>query len=209
MNPKNGRYYTFVKPILKNKYVKNYGPLVFSLITALIFGIFAVKPTLATIVSLQKGITEQNEILDKLNKKTENLSLAKRNYREMDSAVKAKINNLLPDSPSLTCLIDTLTTLANTYDASISGLQIQPTQLNGISKCPSPEEINSKGTNPPTLEKIEFTINTQANFNKLSSILEQISQSPRLISIDSISFNKIDENSLIMSINAKAYYYKY
>ena len=112
MDPKHSRYYTFIKPIFRNKAVRTYSSLVFSILTITFFGVFALKPTLSTIVSLQKSIVEQQQLLDKVTKKADDLSLGRQNYDAIDPQVKLKLISLLPNSTTLPGLIDVIYTLA-------------------------------------------------------------------------------------------------
>ncbi|MBI2595222.1 type 4a pilus biogenesis protein PilO [Candidatus Daviesbacteria bacterium] len=197
MNPRYSRYYIFVKPIFKNKVVKSYGYFIFSLITITIFALLAIRPTLNTIVSLQKSIAEQQGILKQLDTKTANLSAGKQNLDNLDPDAKNKLSSLLPDYTSLPKLIDNLTTLAVQNEASISGLQFQPVDLLGAPKT------LSKDAKP---EEIEFTLNSQGSYENLSLFLNSIVTTNRLININSVNFNKPLDSPLSMSINAVAYF---
>jgi hypothetical protein len=54
-----GRYRVKINPIVQNKTVQSYSSLSFSLVAVIIFGIFAIKPTVQNIVDLQKQIDTQ------------------------------------------------------------------------------------------------------------------------------------------------------
>lgn len=196
MNPRYSRYYTFVRPILRNTKVRTYSGLVFSLFAIAIFSVFAIKPTVETIISLQKSINDQQRIFNQLKQKSENLSLGKENLKRINASTLTKLDNLIPTKTDPAGLIVALNNLSLANNASVSGLQLQPTQLVGSSS-----KINK---NAP-LEEIPFTINLSGSYANLVSVLNSLSSSPRLISIDSVTLNQGDLG-LIMSVNAKAYY---
>lgn len=200
MNPKFSKYYTYIKPVLKNKTVKTYSPLVFSLITIAIFSLYALRPTIATIISLQKSVVEQEEVLAKLNQKVKSLSDGRRNYQLIEEPVKDKLINLLPDSTSLPPLINDLTSIAVINSASISGVQFQPVDLDGPPNQPSTKS---------SLKEIELTANFQGNYAQLFKVLDHLSTANRLISIQSVNFSQPSDSPTVMQINAKAYYFKY
>lgn len=199
MNPHYSRYYTYIKPFLKNKAVKTYSSLVFSLIMITIFSLFAIKPTLSTIVSLQKSIKEQQQTLDSITKKGEGLSQAKSNYEALNDGVKTNLALLVPTSTSLTDLLASISNLAIFHEATISGLQVQPTMLEG-----DPIKLSKDAT----IKEINFTANFQGSYQSLSNLLDAFSQSPRLIYIQAVNFNKQSDDPLIMTVNAKGYYIK-
>lgn len=199
MNPKYSRYYTYVKPILTNKTVKTYSPIVFSIITITIFALYAIRPTVKTILSLQKSIYEQNQILTQISQKSKSLSEGRKNYQQIDPQTKQKLTFLLPDSTNVPKLIENIYSLARTRQATVSGLQIQPVDLDG------PPTSLSK--NAP-LKEIEFNLNIQGSFKQTYDFLSELQNQSRLISIQSVTMNKPQDGSLIMTINAKAYYFK-
>lgn len=199
MNPQYSRYYTYIKPILKNKIVRTYSSLIFSLITVTIFSLFAIKPTLSTIISLQKSIIEQQQVLDKITTKVEGLSQGRKNYEAIDQKAKVNLISLMPNSTQLPNLIDTISSLAINYQASISGVQIQPIDLEGPPSIISKEAI---------IKEIDFTFNTRGSYQQMVGLLNSLAQLNRLINIQSVNFNKPIEGPLIMTVNAKAYFFK-
>lgn len=199
MNPKTTRYFTYIRPIIRSKFARAYSSLIFSLITVAIFSFYALRPTITTILSLQKSINEQNQVLTKLQEKVNNLSQGKRNFENIDSNIKTKLENLIPSDPALDSLINTLVFAANTADASISGLQLEAVQLENPKTQPT--------KNAPILP-LGFTINTKGGFANQMKLLTNLKRSDRLITIDTIRFSQPVDSSLIMSISGKAYYLK-
>lgn len=199
MNPQYSRYYNYIKPFIRNRAVRVYSSVIFSLISITIFGLFAIKPTLATIVSLQKSIEQQQQILDTLNTNSLNLAQGKKNYDNLDPQFVSKLDNLLPNSTSLPNLIDSLESLAQSHQASISGLQFQPTELIGTPMTLAKEA---------SLKEIDFTINVQGSFSQLTNFLSALEKARRLITVSSVNFGKSEDGPLVLSINAKAYFLK-
>lgn len=192
------RYFTYVKPVTKLPIVKNYGPTIFSLLTITILVFFAIKPTVETILVLQKKLADSNEVLQKITQKANNLSLGKENYDNLDQTVKGNILALIPDTVSLRSIIQSLEQAALRNEASVSALQIQPL----IVETKSSNQISS-------VAEISFIYNTEGSYENLVALLQELKISNRLISIDSLSMAKTNEgSSLIMSLTGKAYYLK-
>ncbi len=199
MRPQFSRYYTYIRPILKNKVVKTYSSLFFSLMMVTIFSIFAIKPTLTTIVALQKSINEQEQLLAQINEKGRNLEQGKRNYDQIDPDTKLTLLELIPNSTSLPSLIDNLSALAESFEASMSGIQIQPVALEGTP---------GKLTKVAALREIDFTLSIQGSYIQLNDFLDALYRINRLINIQTISFSKQADGGITMTINAKAQYIK-
>jgi Tfp pilus assembly protein PilO len=200
MDKQFNRYYTHIKPIMRNKYVKTYSGLVFTIVTIIVFSIFAIRPTITTILSLQVSIQEQQKTLDQLKQKIDNLNLGKNNLQNIDPTVRTKTKTLVPDAPNLPDLLNDLSIAALNQQASVSGIQFQPSDL---------QKPPTKSTNTYTLQEIEFTLSAQGSYTELIKVLENLSKTNRLIKIDLVNFSKPEDSALRMSVNGKAYYYKY
>lgn len=196
MNPYYSRYYTFIKPILRNKQVQNYSSISFSLMLIIIFVIFAIKPTLETIVSLGRSITQQKQIYQQLLKKADNLSLGKKNYQALEETTRTKMEELIPDKADVTQLLAALNSAALASSASISGIQIQPVELTQA----SPQSSGDKK------EEILFAFNLTGTYDQAINFLNSLKSSPRLISIKSVAFGKKEADQLlVVTINGIAY----
>ena len=192
------RYFTYIKPVTRLPIVKTYGTTIFTLIVIIIFIFFAIKPTVETILVLQKKLTETSDVLDKVNKKAEDLSLGKQNYDNLDNDIKTRIFSSIPDTVQLKSVTQTLEQTANLHEASVSALQIQPIV------------IDTKSNNiVGTLAEVDFTFNVEGGYANLIALLQDLKVSSRLISVDNLSLSKLSDGSgLIMSITGKAYYIK-
>lgn len=199
MNPKTGRYFTYIRPIIHNKFAVTYSPLIFSLITIGIFSYYAIRPTIQTILSLQKSIDEQTSVLNRLQEKVGKLAEGKQNYENINPDVKEKLENLVPDNPSLPQIINSLSYIGEQSEASISGLQFQSVTLE------NQKNIISKDA---PVNQVDFTLNTQGSFANLMKFLTSIKRADRLITIKTINFAQPADGSLIMSITGMAYYLK-
>mgnify|MGYP001562413985 FL=1 len=200
MTPKSTkyfRYYTYIEPIIKNPLIKTYGYAIFTMVMTAIFILFAIKPTLETIVVLQKKLTTQKETLKKIDKKISDLGTAQTNYKNINPDSKSKVILSVPANADLANLIRNLesTTLGTT--ASISALQFQPLVIN------RKEEFSNK------LQEISFTFNIEGSYDTLKSVLQNLYGSTRLFTVESLSFNKVATgNILLMNITGKAYFIK-
>src|SRR5258708_767562 len=208
----SSRYTTKLSPILKNKTVSTYSPTVFSLITIIIFAVFAIHPTIKTILSLQKTIDDQTKTLNSLKAKSQSLATAINNYNSLPDDTKIKLFTLLPNATNVTCLLSDLTNMAGSAQSSIVGVQVQLVELNKASKClidnQDLESYRQNVSATVNLKELSFTLNSQANFSQLTSFLYLFNNSTRLINIESANFNKTADNSLTLIINGKAFFFK-
>lgn len=159
---------------------------------------FAIRPTFATILVLQKKLADENLVLQKVTQKTKDLSLGKKNYDNLDQNIKERISAAIPDTVSLKSVVATLEQTARIHEASVSALQIQPLVID----TKTDQKVG-------VLSEISFIFNTEGDYINLVAILQDLKNSSRLISIDSLSMSKASEGKqLIMSLSGKAYYLK-
>lgn len=192
------RYFTYIKPFAKLPIVKNYGPSIFSLLTMSILIFFAVKPTVETILVLQKKLADSNEVLQKITRKANDLSLGKSNYDNLDQTIKDTIYSKIPDTVSLKSVTGALEQAAKAHAASVSALQIQPFAIDA-------KENSQVGA----VTEISFIFNAEGSYNNLTALLQDLKTSNRLISIDNLSLSATSDSTvLVMSLSGKAYYLK-
>ncbi len=196
MNNRYNRYYTFIRPILRNRTVRTYSTLAFNLIAIAIFLVFAIEPTVSTILSLEKSSQQHQQVLNGVNTKAAPLSEGKQNLQKIPQQTITTLNTLLPDKTALTTLTDSLNQAAIDNQASISGIEVQPTLLIG-----DPIKLSTN----PKVQEVDFTFNMVGPYQALLATLDSLSNTSRLISIDSLNFNQ-SEGTLVLSVNGKAYY---
>ncbi len=193
------RYFTYIRPLTRLPIVKNYGPIIFSLVTISILVFFAIKPTVETILVLQKKLADSNELLQKVTQKVNDLSLGKENYDRLDQTVKDKLSGLIPNTISLKSAIQALEQTAKVNEASISALQIQPLVLD------TKTDTNQVGL----INEVSFVFNIEGDYKNLIALLQSLKTSSRLISIDRVSLSKAsDGTTLVISLSGKAFYLK-
>jgi Tfp pilus assembly protein PilO len=191
------RYYTYIKPVTKIPIVKTYGSIIFTFLVIIIFIFYAIKPTIETILVLQKKLTDSTTVLEQVNLKARNLSQGRTNLESMELSTRSKISQLIPDTVSLKSVVQNLEQTAISHQASISALQFQPLLID--------TKDNDK---PGALTPINFTFNVAGEYKNIILMLEDLKKSSRLISIDSLSITRSEDSALIMSLIGKAYYIK-
>lgn len=194
--PKYSRYYTYIKPVVQNKFVKSSASHIFSLIAVIVFTVFAIRPTISTILNLQKSIQNSRETLAALDTKAKNLAEGRRNLDNLDDATKQKINTLLPKDAALATLINSLQNSSDNQ-ATVSALQIQPFTV---------FDLTAPASSMLKQDEIKFSYNAQGSYKQLLSIIYNLRRSPRLVTIDNLVIGKQGNDPLTLSITGRAYF---
>lgn len=195
MNKLYSRYYTYIKPVIGNKFVRSSYPFIFNFIAITIFVVFAIRPTITTILNLQKNIEESGKVLDTLNQKAENLVAGKRNLESIPAEKKVKINLALPQKADVTTLI---TSLKISSSGSDSAIQIQPLTIINTTADQEKSKFN--------LSEVMFSYNEQGSYPQLMSTLHNLNESLRLITITNTMLNKQSDKPPVLLITGKAYF---
>ncbi len=196
MNFSKSKYYVYIKPVIKNPIIRTYSGFFFSVIAIVFFSVFAIRPTISTILSLQKDINTQQKILNDLSTKSANLEVGVQNYDKIDPKTLSTLNSLVPSKIALTGLINELNTLASQNQASISGLQFQPFDI---------ENSQPPTTNEAELKEVSFTFNVTGPYEGIVNVLNSLNKGKYLIIVESVSFNS-GESGISMIISAKTLY---
>ncbi len=192
------RYYTYIRPVIENPIVKSFAPYIFSLITIAVMLVFALKPTISTILNLQKTLNQNTEVLKQLENKSKTLTEAKNNLDALGAKTREKIDTAIPPKPAVTSLLYSLQNLTPT-GATVSALEVQPITIFDASNVNQPKT---------TLGEIDFTYNIEGDFNQALTVLDNFNKSQSILTITNLSLSKQPDKPLFVSISGKSYYLK-
>lgn len=199
---KYGRYYAYIEPIVSDPLVRGYFNLVASFLLMAFFLVFALSPTINTILTLQKKITEQRRIVKALDQKIANLVTAQANYSQIESSLPILLA-ALPERPTPQTIIFEITAMASSSGLVLSGLQFQNLPLSADSIATAVQTQKKPGA-----LKIAFTLNLSGTADKVHDFLTKIENLPRQIHIIGLGMAKDQKNPKINSsnISAEGYY---
>lgn len=191
------RYYTYIKPIFKIKALQLYGSYTLTIIAAAFFIYFAIKPTIETILVLQKELSDSELVLAQITKKSEDVALASKNYSLLEPSIKQKINTAVPNQPEIKSIILNLERAALVAQASVSAIQLEPVTIS-----PTSQTASESAT-------VVFNFNTEGSYESLLRVLSELASSPRILSIDNLIMNKTtNTGAIVMSVKGRAVYLK-
>lgn len=185
-----------INPFVRSTHATAYTMAIISLFTVSFFGMFAVRPTLRTIVELNRQITDSKTVSENLQKKIDTIVVAQEEYQLVKPFIEA-VNQALPDEPNLTSLLTQLNGLISNTDATISALQIQPVTY-----------FATNSSSQPTL--INFSLALTGTYAQLYATLDKILTMRRTFTAESIEFvpEETDTATLKISLRLNSYYLK-
>ncbi len=187
--------YKKLSPIISSKKTASYFSLTLSLFTLSFFGLFAVRPTLITAVSLIKKVSDLRQLYIDYENKIGSLIRAQTEYEQVRDDLFL-IDEALPTNSSFSKLAKTVEKYAVQENFLINQFQIDPVPISN----PSPAG---------KLYDFGFTLVGTGNYTSISSFLNHLVNTRRIVNIKSLEFAQAGgtaSSMLRLSLKASTYY---
>lgn len=156
-----------INPFVKSKHATAYSMVILSIFTIAFFGMFAIRPTLKTIVELKRQIEDNKQLDETLRKKIDSLVTAQEEYQFIKDFIPA-INEALPEQPNIAKVLTKIEDLAAENQATISALQIQSISFQNV-----PSGNNKKASTAiPQPTSIDVSLKMAGSYQQLISFLQ-------------------------------------
>ncbi len=206
------KYYQSLEPILSKPKSRAYTTIVFSFLAISLFGWYAIRPTIQTIIVLKREISDKIEINKKMEDKITALIEAQANYQEVESLLPA-VDQALPIIPDAVPLLIQLRNLASMSGTLITTVQLPSVPLTGQEPGPG------TGKTPANKHQLyDVAIAVQGSYQNIRTFLEGITSMRRIVSVDSVTVTPISagfvgtesaipsSRLLQLALKLKAYY---
>lgn len=188
------KYYKDILPYLKKQKNQEYFMVILTLGAAIFFALFAINPTLSTIVKLRKEIEDSKFVESALTKKVNNLSSLSTQYSEIQSDIPI-ILDAIPEQPQAPTLVGQIQTIAQTSSVSIEVLDVSEVGLT--------EEGASESS------KFSFNLTATSTYENLKKFISDLVSMQRIVSLEKITLTKnTDSESLQLDLQGTAYFKK-
>lgn len=179
---------------------KTYGTVTVSLATTIFFVIFAIRPTLLTIVSLKRQVSDLKRIDEQIKEKIDVLSRLSFAYRSIE-----------PDMPIIEAAVPTrthLSQLITSLNSATSGSLVELSRLT-INNTPLTSSVPETSIKliKPQLETIAFTVTYLGQYEDLLTTLENLNRLDRLALVDEFSLNPESDKSdrLVLTVKGRVF----
>ncbi|MEK7168751.1 MAG: type 4a pilus biogenesis protein PilO [Patescibacteria group bacterium] len=165
--------------------LKIYLELMLSLGTIIVFAIFAIKPTIITIVDINNEIKAKEETIEKLQNKLVDLQTANSILKNEAQNLKL-IDEAVPNSASLELVAKQIESLVSSNSINLTSL--------------TSSDVKIKGQEEKTENELLVSFSVNGDYQNLFAFLQSIENMRRPFKIDSLIFNiskSVDEKKLI------------
>ncbi len=169
--------------------------IILTLFALSFFGIFAINPTLTTIVNLKRQLADANLAVSNLQVKIQNIELLQQKYTALSPDLNV-ILSAIPTSPSAPTLFGKIQSFAKNNQVTIQALEVKHVGL-----------ISRNGDRMVS-SSFPFSLTASGSYTNLEQFLTGLTSIDRIITINSISLGRdtLNPNVLQLTVNAKAYY---
>ncbi len=191
------RYYQKLTELAKKPNARNYVTAIFTLLSVSLFGWYAIRPTLQTILFLRREIRDLTKVNDQMEQKIATLIEAQNALQAVQQDLPL-VAQALPQSPEVLNIVLQLRNLAQSSGASIAAIQVSQTPL--APKTPSDSSTSqtpSQGTagapvaavkrTERTVTAVPISVTLGGNYETTRSFLTGILSLRRMLTIDQVN----------------------
>src|SRR3989344_3532399 len=143
------------------------------------FAFFAIKPTVSTILKLQKELSDSQFVFDQLEIKIKNLTTLRKQYSNLQDDLSI-VTSVITIQPDVHLLFAQIQSIAQTSNIAIKKLQNSEVEV----------LRNDKSVNK-NYYSYSFTIGGSGSFENILRFVQMLTNMERAINIDTFSINNI------------------
>jgi Tfp pilus assembly protein PilO len=188
------KYYRSLEPMLGKPKTKRYSTVIFFFLVVALFGWYAIKPTVQTILYLRREIVDKKVVNIQMDEKI-NALIEAQGVLENIQPYMGVITNAVPINPQAVDIAAQVKNLAQTTQASLSGIQ--------IGSVPILTETPGNAATSPIVKHIAIPVvlSVDGPYGVLASFMDGLVAMQRIVTIDSISFTPSKTSALQSSAN--------
>ncbi len=168
--------------------------IMLTLVALSFFGIFAINPTVSTIVRLQKEVSDSEFVYNQLDSKIKNLSELRKQYASLQNDLPI-ITDSIPTEPNVHLLFAQIQTVARDSNVKIKKLQNSEVEVLKNDKSSSKQYYS-----------YSFSIVGDGTFQNINNFTQSIANMQRITDIDVFSITSRENQSLGFDIQGVAFF---
>lgn len=192
------RYYQSLEGVTAKPKTRAYTTAIFSFLAISLFGWYAIRPTIQTILFLQKEIEDNKLINLQMEEKIGKLIEAHATYQSVEDDIPY-LPQAIPPAPEALIALGQIRNIAIIRGASISAITSSAAPLLSHEQTAPNKAAISKGVSNRKIKSVQLSVTVVGTYEMLQNIIEDIVTLRRIITIDSLSFtpNRESEQQLI------------
>jgi len=180
-----------IRPYLEESEKKSHTILGMTLFSLIVFGAFAIRPSLVTISQLRQEVKKARGAKTFLDQKIDHLSQAQVNYQIALEDVKL-VDRALPPEPSVPAILETLSLAAGKNSVSLE------------------ETTLEKVLGETGLKTLPFTVRVAGELENINKFITELEKGIRQMDVQKVKMSRRGENleHLVAEIELVTHYYE-
>lgn len=195
------RYYQSIEGLAAKPRTRAYTTAIFSFLAVSLFGWYAIRPTIQTILYLQKEIEDNRLVNTQMEEKIGKLIEAHATYQSVQENLPY-LAQALPPVPEALTAIGQIRNIAIIRGASISAITSSAAPLLSKEQTSPNKPTSLKGILNRKVNSIQLSVVLQGTFDSLQGIIEDILSMRRIITIVTLSITPDRETEQKFSIGS-------
>ena len=176
------RYFPTLPYLTPERSQKFFG-IILTLAALSFFGIFAISPTISTILKLKKELSDSELVFSKLETKIKNLSALRTQYSNLQDNLTT-VTNAITLQPNVALLFAQIQSITQTSDIKITKLQNSEVEI-----------LKNNKPNDKKYYSYTFSAAGTGSFENILSFVSNITNMQRIINIDVLTINNVTEKN--------------
>lgn len=185
----------------KEEKAKQYGMLVFTILILSFFGLFAINPTIATIVELRKKLADSEMVNTQLETKLQAMTSLQQQYVVIQPDIPSVLS-AIPEEPEAARLLGQIQQIGKDTGVTIVDLNSLPVTIKVDPQAPKiPEEIKDNS--------VAFSVEAIGSYENMQQFLAVLDSFDRLLTITEVSITSegtLDGATRTLFVEGKGYY---
>lgn len=206
------RYYQSIEGLAAKPQTRAYTTAIFSFLAVSLFGWYAIRPTLQTILTLQKEIEDNRLVNTKMEEKIGKLIEAHYTYQSVEADLPY-VSQALPPAPNALTALGQIRNIAILKGASISAITSSSTPLLSTEQTTLNKPSAPQGIPNRKVKSVQLSVSLVGTYDILQGIIEDVLSMRRIITIEAVNFTPDQETEqqlafgstplkLVMRLNA-------
>lgn len=196
-NLSNSKYRQYLKilPDMRKENTRLAITLILTFFALSFFGLFAINPTLTTIIELQKQLDDSEFTHQKLTAKITNLSNLQQKYTTLHSELQI-VEEAIPKEAAATKLTGQIHTLAAESNLNVRNLRIAEVSLTSSTVPASPNGLS-----------YVFNLEASGTYENMIALAEKLTSFNRIVTVEAISISRDTRTEeLVLNIRGRQYF---
>lgn len=198
------RYYQSIHEVTTKPQTRGYMTAIFSFLAISLFGWYAIRPTVQTILVLQKEIEDNRLVNQQMEEKINKLIDAHATYQSIADDIPY-VAASLPPAPDALSVVEQIRNIAAIRGASISAISSSSAPLLSKEDSAPTTTKTTKVILNRKVKSIQFSVTIIGTYDIIEGIIEDILAMKRIVTIESISITpnpETEQLKLAMRVNA-------